>query len=146
MMVVVITKFLYQVKKSKHDSGGDSLEQQITPIKCPHCGYIWLPRMTNPKRCPQCKQPLQKTELQLQREAEKKEQALMLVRVREPIQGKDVLKCTIPGCILPAMFRFESENEKCGLCKEHLLQKIDRIRQLTNDEVMKLYNQRNPEI
>jgi len=23
--------------------------------KCPYCGYVWTPRVANPKECPRCK-------------------------------------------------------------------------------------------
>ena len=30
----------------------------MEPKTCPHCGYIWTPRKENPKKCPQCANPL----------------------------------------------------------------------------------------
>ena len=30
----------------------------MDPKTCPHCGYIWTPRKENPKKCPQCANPL----------------------------------------------------------------------------------------
>ena len=32
----------------------------MDPITCPHpvCGYTWTPRKANPKKCPQCMNPL----------------------------------------------------------------------------------------
>lgn len=26
--------------------------------KCPHCRYVWIPRVANPKECPVCKRYL----------------------------------------------------------------------------------------
>lgn len=35
----------------------------MEPITCPHptCGYQWTPRKENPRKCPQCMNPLWKS-------------------------------------------------------------------------------------
>ena len=42
---------------------------------CPHCGYIWTPRKENPKKCPQCANPL----WQSQRPKKKKNEPVAVV-------------------------------------------------------------------
>lgn len=30
----------------------------IRKLRCPKCGYVWEPRVKQPKSCPECKQRL----------------------------------------------------------------------------------------
>jgi len=32
----------------------------LPKIKCPYCGYEWIPRVANPKKCPRCGRRLEK--------------------------------------------------------------------------------------
>jgi predicted Zn-ribbon and HTH transcriptional regulator len=34
----------------------------VIEIKCPKCGYSWVPRVRNVKECPKCKRYLPKEE------------------------------------------------------------------------------------
>ena len=32
----------------------------VSEMRCPHCDYVWTPRIENPKQCPRCKQYLER--------------------------------------------------------------------------------------
>lgn len=97
----------------------------IQPRRCPHCGYIWTPRIPDPKRCPQCKQALAKTDIQAERE---KLRNTILIDIK-PIQGDEGGFNNCKRCSKPAPFRVDENGEHEYLCKDCLLERIMRTKQ-----------------
>ena len=100
---------------------------------CPHCQYIWPPRVKNPKDCPKCKRPLALTEEQLARKAMKRrrEQISMditVLRKEQQIHDNKILLCEVKEIGVashPAQYCIEDERGKKHLyCKDHCLNAI----------------------
>lgn len=36
---------------------------ELPRVKCPRCGYSWVPRVPNPRRCPRCQALQEKSEV-----------------------------------------------------------------------------------
>jgi len=92
------------------------------PLKCPYCGFVWKPRVANPRSCPRCKRYFYKPPERV--DADVESQRLTVPKIREEemkvLPTTSYLECDF--CNNRAIVHMFGHN----LCREHLIQMIER--------------------
>lgn len=106
------------------------------PLKCPHCEYVWTPRVSNPKSCPKCKQPFRPGRQPIDVSVTKPQPVSneMLTTPFNTPQVQDVGSTTIVG-------KNDKPGRIYGVCNEDLKNQLDvEAPYIFEDNVVCLYH------
>ena len=94
-------------------------------MECSHCGYVWEPRVPDPKSCPMCKRPLQNVS------------SRKIVHVEEQVTQTRAKLIRCNKCDRLAMYVTPLlDNPKNSYCLEHHIEWHRTQRQITEEEVL----------